>query len=415
MRIGLLTQWYDPEPGPAALPGALARGLAERGHQVEVLTGFPNYPDGRLAPGYRIRARQVEMEGGVRVTRVALYPSHDASAARRLANYGSFALSAAAVGVPGAFPRLDALWVNYSPVSLALPMLAQRALRRTPTLVHVLDLWPDTLTATGFGGRDGLVGRSALRVADTACRAMYRSAERVAYISPGVGDVLAERGVPADRLAYAPMWADEDLFAPRPAPYPRPYGVPEDHVVLVYAGTLGRAQGLDGLIRACAAVADLPITCLIAGSGVDEERLRALAAEAGATNVRFLGRLPASEMSDLMAACDASYVSLNEDPLAAITMPSKVQAIMASGRAVVASVPGDAAQVVRESGSGWVAPPGDVDGLAAALREASDCGRGGLEVRGANARAYYERQFGRRRGVERIEALLQAVARSSSR
>lgn len=415
MRIGLLTQWYDPEPGPAALPGALARGLAERGHQVEVLTGFPNYPDGQLAPGYRIRARQVELDGGVRVTRVALYPSHDASPVRRLANYGSFAMSAATFGIPGAFRRLDALWVNYSPVSLALPMLAQRALRRTPALVHVLDLWPDTLTATGFGGGDGLVGRSALRIADAACRAMYRSAERVAYISPGVGAVLAERGVPADRLAYAPMWADEALFAPRPAPYPRPYDLPEDHVVLVYAGTLGRAQGLDGLIRACAAVTDLPMTCLIAGSGVEEERLRELAVEAGAANVRFLGRLPASEMTGLMAAADASYVSLNDDPLAAITMPSKVQAILASGRALVASVPGDAAQVVGDSGAGWVVAPGDVSGLARALREMGACGRGGLEVRGGNARAYYEQHFSRARGIDRIESLLQAVASEGSR
>ena len=409
MRIGMLTQWFPPEPGPAALPGDLARELVARGHEVEVVTGFPNYPAGEIAPGYRMRARLVEDLDGVRVTRVPLYPSHDASSVRRLANYGSFATSAAALGVPTAFRGLDALWVNYSPVTVALPMLLTRALRHTPALVHVLDLWPDTLSATGFGGA-GLVSRSALRGAEAACNAMYRSAARVAYISPGVGAVLAERGVPADKLAYAPMWADESLYRPRAAPAPRPHGLADDRIALVYAGTLGRAQGLEPLIRACAEVRDLPLTCLVAGSGVDEERLRGLARDLDTSNVEFLGRLPASDMPDLMAAGDLNYISLNDDPLAAVTMPSKVQAVMASGKAILASLTGDAAGVVHEADAGWVTRPGDVAGLVASLRSVVAAGREELAHRGARARAYYEREFSRSRGTDRIEALLEGIA-----
>ena len=117
MRIGIFTQWYEPEPGPAALCSVAARALAERGHEVHVLTGFPNYPSGRIADGYQQRPRVRERSGGVNVVRVPLMPSHDKSAMRRVANYASFGLSAAVLGVPG-LPALDAVWVNYPPLGL---------------------------------------------------------------------------------------------------------------------------------------------------------------------------------------------------------------------------------------------------------------------------------------------------------
>ena len=131
MRIGLLTQWFDPEPGPAALPGVLARGLVARGHEVQVLTGFPNYPSGTIADGYRVRPRTDEHRDGVDIRRTALYASHDASALRRFANYASFGLSAATLGV-GALRDVDAVWVNYSPITTAWPMWANQLLHRVP-------------------------------------------------------------------------------------------------------------------------------------------------------------------------------------------------------------------------------------------------------------------------------------------
>lgn len=413
MRIGLLTQWFPPEPGPAALPGDLARGLAARGHEVEVLTGFPNYPTGELADGYRLRPRAIEHEPGVRVTRVALYPAHDASSLRRMTNYGSYALSAATIGLASTMQRIDALWVNYSPVTLALPMVIQRWTRHTPTVVHVLDLWPDTLAAAGFASTGGAMGRASIRVAGAMATAMYRRAERVAFISPGVEDVLASRGVERDKLAYAPMWADESVAAPDPGLAPS-VAIPDGHVCVTYAGTMGRAQDLDTFVRACATVRDLPVTCLMAGSGTEEDRLRSLARQVGADNVRFLGRLDRQEMSALMANSDLAYVGLNEHALASITMPSKLQAIMASGVAILGSVTGDAAEVITKSDAGWVTVPGDIDGLATTLRTAVTSGHEAMSQRGERARQYYYREFSMARGVDRVEQLLneaRAVAR----
>jgi len=401
----MLTQWFDPEPGPASLPGTLAHGLAARGHDVQVVTGFPNYPTGRIAAGYRQRRRLDESWNGVRVRRVALYPSHDASGVRRLANYSSFAASSTVSGLD-ALRDVDVLWVNYSPVTIGLPMFVQQWKHRTPSVVHVLDLWPDTLFASRFVG-DGQVSRTLHAGLGWWCRAMYDRAHTVAHISPGVGDVLQRRGVPAHKLQYAPMWADESVFRPRPAA--RGWGLGPDTVAIAYAGTMGRAQDLTTLLKACARVADLDLRCLIAGSGVDETTLRKLAKQEGAANVDFLGRLGAAEVAQLMAVSDLQYVGLNDHPLARITMPSKVQAILASARPIAGSLVGDAADVVQRAG-GWTVAPGDVSGLVGALRAASEAGRAGLSSLGRRARVLYEQEFGMTRGIDRIEAILAEAA-----
>jgi len=408
MRVGLLTQWYDPEPGPAALPGVLARGLAERGHEVQVLTGFPNYPTGVVAAGYRMRRVLDEVVDGVDVRRVALYPSHDASTVRRVTNYVSFGASAVVNGL-GSLRGLDALWVNYSPITVAWPMWAARYGLGIPQVVHVLDLWPDTVLAGGFaqGGRAYRVAAAGL---NAWCAGMYRAADSVAYISPGVGAVLRERGVPEQKLHYVPMWADETVFHPSDEDMRAELGLAADAIVLLYAGTLGSAQGLNTLVDACARVTDNRFLCLIAGSGIAETSLRAQADRIGATNVRLLGRLPQSQMTRLMATGDITYVGLRPHALSPFTMPSKTQAGLAAGRALLVAAEGDVTQVIQESQAGFTADPGDPASIAAAIRAACDLGREGLGAMGARARQYYERTFSADRGVAGIEALLEQAA-----
>ena len=408
MRVGLLTQWYDPEPGPAALPGVLARGLVARGHEVRVLTGFPNYPTGVIAPGYTMQRALDEVLDGVNVRRVALYPSHDASAMRRIVNYASFGASAVVSGL-GSLRGLDALWVSYSPITVAWPMWAARYGLRIPQVAHIFDLWPDTLTLSGFAG-----GGRAYRMAEPGlsawCRAMYRASESVAFISPGVGPILRERGVPAEKLHYVPMWADETIFQPSDDDLRAELGVAADAIVLLYAGALGDAQGLGTLIDACAQITDGRFLCLIAGSGISEGSLRAHAEEVGATNVRFLGRLPQRQMTNLMATGDFNYVGLRPHALSAITMPSKTQAGLAAGRALLVAAEGDVAAVIRDSGAGFIADPRDPATIAAAIRSACDLGRDGLHDMGARARQYYESTFSVDRGVSSIESLLERAA-----
>ncbi|MER7165085.1 glycosyltransferase family 4 protein [Micromonospora sp. NPDC000207] len=413
MRVGLLTQWYDPEPGPAALPGALARGLARRGHDVQVLTGFPNYPTGRLAPGHRITRRRDEVgDEGVRIRRVALYPSHDASALRRLTTYGSFAASALASGTD-ALRGLDALWVSNSPITVSLPMWFTRYAHRIPVVLHVLDLWPDSAQASGFLGT-GRRGRVLTHAMSGWCAAMYRAAARVAYISPGVGELLARRGVPEEKLVHIPMWADEHP-GPGPGDLRAELGLSPDQTVLAYAGTMGEAQGLDALVEALTLVDEPGLVCLFAGSGNAEGRLRDQVERHGLRNVRFLGRLPADRMPALLRTGDAHVVSLRSTGMSAYTMPSKVQTILAAGRALLVAADGDAAAVAAASGAGITARPGDPHSIADAVREVCALGREKLDILGRAGREFYDREYSLAAGVRRVEEALRAAAATGGR
>jgi glycosyltransferase involved in cell wall biosynthesis len=414
MRFAILSQWYDPEPGSAAVSGVLARGLRERGHSVQVVTGFPNYPDGRLAPGYRLQPRLDEQTPeGIRIRRVPLYPSHDRSSWRRVANYGSFALSAAASGVP-TLRRADAIWVYNSPATVGLPSWLASAAGGPPHLMHVVDLWPDSVSYSGMAGAryervEPLVERW--------CRFTYRRAAAVAAISHGLCAELIARGVPASKVRYIPVWIDEQRHQPRPrnAALARELDVGDDFIAL-YAGNLGDAQGLDQLLDVCARLRDLPwFRCIVAGTGIAEKRLRERAAGLRLANVTFLGRWPAADIGRLMSIGDVHLVSLADHPLSSLTFPSKLTATLASGRPVVVVASGEAARVVVDAQAGWAVSPGDADALEEALRQSYALGRDGNRRLGVNARRYYDRELSTSRSIDAVEAsLVDLVERRST-
>lgn len=403
MRVGVVTQFYAPEPGPATLPANLAEEFARRGHDVQVVTGFPNYPTGQLADGYRLARRRDEVREGVKVRRVYLHPDHS-SALGRMANYGTFGLSSLASGVRW-LAGCDAIWVNASPITLAWPLWALRA-QRLPVVSHILDLWPESLYATGFGR---LAGNAPVRRALEAWTgSIYRSSDRVAYISPGVHEVLRARGVPEDRLRYVPMWADEATFHPGGTSMRAELGINDDAVVLLYAGALGQAQGLDTLIKACRHVTDTRLVCLIAGSGDMEESLRQQARDV--PSVRFLGRVPQHRMTDLMATADASYVSLRDTPLGRVSTPSKTQAALAAGVPVLAAVRGDVRDIIEGAGVGLGADPSSPESIAGAIRELCGLPATRRAQWASNARRLYEDRFSLSRGADQVEELLHEAA-----
>jgi glycosyltransferase involved in cell wall biosynthesis len=192
MRILMLTQWFDPEPTFKGL--TFAKALRERGHEVEILTGFPNYPGGKVYPGYRIRPFQREVMEGIPVIRVPLYPSHDNSAIRRVANYATFALSAAAIGTAAVKPA-DVMYVYHPPATVAFPAMLIGSIRRIPFVYDIQDLWPDTLGATGM-----VNNKSLLKMVGRWCRWTYRAAARIVVLSPGFKELLVARGVPREKI-----------------------------------------------------------------------------------------------------------------------------------------------------------------------------------------------------------------------
>lgn len=418
MKVGIVSQWYPPEPGPASLPGELARELARRGHDVHVVTGFPNYPEGRVHDGYHVRRTFDEIVDGVAIRRVALYPSHDARALGRAANYASFGASAALSGLDVLADR-DVVWVSNSPPSVALLMRRLRALG-VPQVLHVLDLWPDNVRASGQVGT-GRVSRAAMRGVELLTERSYALADRVLAITPGVVDLLADRGVPRTRLGYLPLWANETVFGPS-APSTEAagierrdaLGVPQSRIVVLYAGAIGATQDLETLVDALAtlpAQTAAAVECWIMGDGVGlaslEERVHRLPDDA--PRVRLLGRRPMAEMPAWTAAADLCYVGLRTDDHARHTLPSKVQTTLAMAKPVLASVAGDVDQLVRELGVGFSSAGAGVPALGCALIEAVALGRQGLAELGQHARRVYEREFSLASAMDSLEAEFHAL------
>jgi colanic acid biosynthesis glycosyl transferase WcaI len=406
MRIGMISQWYDPEEGSPAVAGAIARSLVALGHDVHVLTGFPNYPIGKVYPGYRMRRYQYEHRAGVHVHRVPLVPSHDRSALRRAGSYLSFAASASTR--LGLLRSVEAWLVYSTPATVALPAMLARAVFRRPYVLLIQDLWPDTVTESGFLPKSKALSATT-RGLHAFCDASYRHAAAVAVTSPGMAGILIDRGVPAGRLSVVPNWVDETIFRPVRRDKALAYQLGIDGFVVMYAGSLGDLQGLDTVVEAAGLLHDLSdVQFVFVGSGVAEPRLRA-AAE-GLDNVIFLGRQPVERMADLMAISDVQLVSLKDLPLFHSTLPSKVQAALASGRVVLGSVPGDAGRLIERSGAGLAVQPGNAPALADAVRRLHAIQPHEREAMGGAGRQFYLHQLSEQVGSATLADLLQRAA-----
>lgn len=403
MRILYLTQWFDPEPTPKGM--AFVRALRDAGHTVEVLTGFPNYPGGKVYPGYRIRPWRIEMMDGIRVVRVALYPSHDGSAVRRILNYLSFCLSALLFG--GFLTRRpDVVYVYHPPATAGLAGALLAGLRRAPLVYDIQDLWPDTLRATGMASQPLL-----LDAIGGVCQWLYRRASRIVVLSEGFARCLAERGVQADKIDVIWNWSDEAALrgaveGPAPPALAGKFNA-------VFAGTMGAAQALDTVLLAAAATRDVrpDIQFVLVGGGIDRARLQASAASMGLPNVLFLPKMPMSEIGATLAAADVLLVLLRDDPLFEITVPSKIQAYLAVGRPLINGVRGEAAALVERAGAGRNVPPQDPAALAQAVLEMASMPACEREAMGQAGRHFYDQQLALRVGVaQTLKVLERAVA-----
>ncbi|MEU2611993.1 glycosyltransferase family 4 protein [Micromonospora sp. NPDC007271] len=412
-RVAFVTQWFPPEP--ATIPLGLARALRSQGLNVDVLTGVPNYPTGRVSQGYSAWRRSTETREGFRIRRTPLYPSHDHSTLRRTANYLSYAASSSLFG--GAVLRAaDVALVYSSPATAATAAMAARRRWGLPYVLMVMDLWPDSVFATGFLDR-GPARRVAERGLHWFTDRTYRLAAHVTVTCPGMLEALVARGVPRQKVSVVYNWADEKLMQPtEPDPRLRAELGLTDGFVIMYGGNLGVAQRLDVAVRAMAELRDLPdVHLVLVGDGIERPVLRALVDELKLRTVHFVDRVAPERMAALAAAADLQLVSLADEPLFRITMPSKVQSIMACGQALLVCAPGDAARAVENAGAGFTAPPGDSVGLAGIIRHARRVPRRDLQAMGRNGRHHYLRVMSEEINSRHLADLLTSAARPGVR
>lgn len=401
-KVVLLTQWFDPEPTFKGL--AFARELVRKGFDVEVVTGFPNYPGGKLYDGYRIRLIQRKVIDGVLITRLPLYPSHDGSALRRIANYASFAASALFYGL-FMLKRPGVIYAYHPPLTVGVTASLLRLIRRIPVVYDIQDMWPDTLRATGM-----LNNERILAVVSRVCDWVYRRVDHIVVLSSGFRRLLVERGVSREKLDVIYNWCDEAAL--KAARAPSSDSDADDQFRIVFAGNMGKAQALGAVVDAAALLStERPaVRFVFVGSGIEVDSLKQMVVDKRLNNVVFVPRVPMSEVGAILGDADALLVHLKDDPLFAITIPSKTQAYMAIGKPLLMAVRGDAAELVARAECGVAATPEDARSIADAAIRLADMGRAEREAMGLRSQTFYEQELSLAVGVERFALLFRALA-----
>jgi colanic acid biosynthesis glycosyl transferase WcaI len=403
LRVLFLTHYFHPEVGaPQTRLLELASELSRQGHEITVLTGFPNYPDGVIPARYRRRLFAVERLGELRIVRAAVYPAPNRGAARRLLNHLSFALSSipASLRAGGA----DVVIVETPPLFVAAAGVAVAALKRAPMLLNVADLWPDAAIQLGALRHRGLIaGARALE------RFAYRHADLIAVPTPGLERVLRERGYPRERVVVVPHGVDPARFPLDPEARPIPGRV-------VYCGTIGMGHAMGTLIEAARMLeqGDGRYEFLIVGDGAERGELEARARSWGLRSVTFAGRLPRAELPALLASAAVGVATQRDLPLLGDALSTKVLEYMAAARPVVAAASGWTAEVIARSGAGIACPPEQPAALAEAIAQVTaDPER--ARAMGLSGRRYVEANLTRRVAVDRLDGALRSLADHGTR
>ncbi|MFL6245841.1 MAG: glycosyltransferase family 4 protein [Thermoanaerobaculia bacterium] len=407
MDVLIVSHYYDPEPIPKS--GELARALTQRGHRVSVITGFPNYPSGKLYEGWRLSLVKRKKEAAFPVVRTFMYPYHGRRVIGRLANYFSFMLSAPL----GALftGRCDVMYVWHPPLTVGVAAWLIARWKRVPFVYDVQDIWPESAVLSGML-RPGRMVRMISRLE----RWVYSKADHLICVTEGARQNVISKGVTPDKVTVLPHWIDEKEFVlpDREAARTRvreQFGWGTKFVVM-FAGNIGLVQGLDTVVEAARLLAnEEQLLIAIVGDGADKERLVSLAREKNVgARLQFIERQPSENMPALMAGADALLVHLRNSELSNWVVPSKTLAYLASGKPIVMAMQGAAADLTQEAGAGVLVEPENAPALADALRKLSQSSDEERESMGRRGRDYLERNLAKEVVISRYEELLKRVS-----
>lgn len=400
MRILVVSQYFWPENFRV---NDLVKEWVQRGHQVTVLTGIPNYPAGKVFDAYRDQPSAFASFEGAEVVRVPMLP-RDSGGLRLMLNYLSFVVGGGVVG-PWRLRRkpADVIFVfEPSPVTVGLPAVWLGKIKKAPVVFWALDLWPETLAAIGVVRSPRVLGWVGHLV-----RYIYNRCTLVLGQSRGFLGSIARYCDDKAKIRYFPSWA-EDVFmddSVKPAPE-----VPEwaDGFTVVFAGNIGEAQDMPAVLDAAERLKDnASIRWVIVGDGRKSDWLQAEVARRGLDKQVLLpGRFPVERMPSFYAHADALLVSLKRDPVFSMTIPGKVQSYLMAGIPLLGMLDGEGAAVIRDAQAGLTCEAGDGAGLAQAVLALATMPTAERQQMGLNGREYAQREFGRAQLMDRLDALL---------
>jgi colanic acid biosynthesis glycosyl transferase WcaI len=416
VKILYLSQYFPPEMGaPAARASELARHWVQKGHDVTVLTGFPNHPTGIVDAEYRGKLRRLlvrEKWNDVSVIRTWLWPLPNRRAYERMLNYGSFAVSSAVAGLLASRPDLVIASSPQLLVGLSGWWLAR--CKRVPFVFEVRDLWPESLAAVGMADSHSLLYRGLARTANF----LYRNCDHIVVVTRAFKEHLRTYWrVPPEKISVVENGVETELFAPREVPELRHELSAEEKFVVGYIGTIGMAHGLECLLEAAGRLqtAKPEVLFLLVGEGADKQRIVNLARSRGLCNVHFVPQQPHDSIPAYISLSDACLVLLKKSELFKTVIPTKMLEFMSCARPVILAVDGEARKMLAEANAGIYVEPEDAGQLMQAiLRLAAD--EAIRKTLGRNGRRYVLANLSRRQTAQvYIDVLLGVTGKAEQK
>ena len=396
----MVTQYYYPENFRV---NDICEALAKDGHEVQVLTGIPNYPEGRYYKGYGWFKPRREVHNGVKIRRAPLVP-RGKSKLKLVINYLSFAFFGGFAAKALAKEGFDLVFAyEVSPITMILPAIKAKKKAGIPLISYITDLWPESVQAAGGTG-NGFILRRIGKVVDK----VYRESDHILVSSHSYIEAIAKRGVNREKIGYWPQYA-EDFYAPVKVAAVDPVRtlLPQGFLLL-FTGNLGMAQGLEVVLEAAERLRDMPeIKWVFVGNGRAKEGLQKKAKAMGLENsVFFLDAVPATDIPKLLALAEGGLLALKSDFLFDLILPGKVPSYLACGKPIIASVRGESAEAIEKSGAGLVCPPSDGAALAEIAEAFYRLPKADRLAMQNKARAYFLQNFEKRHLLDQLVDLM---------
>lgn len=400
MKILVICQYYYPEPFRI---NTLCEEMVRRGHEVLVVTGEPNYPEGKIYEGYKNHQHADEVVRDVRVHRCPIIPRKTGTLYRIL-NYYSypfeakrFVLSKNCIASDG--KPFDVVFVNQlSPVMMAEPAIAYKQKYNVPILLYCLDLWPESLLAGGIKRQS-----VPYKYFHSVSKNIYTKIDCILVTSKLFKNYLhKEFSVSKDKIVYLPQYA-ETVFKELSPCYNN------SMTNLVFAGNIGNVQNVETILYAAEELTDKPVRFHIVGGGTDLERLQKITIQKKLKNVQFYGRRPLEEMPSFYEKADAMLITLKADPVLSLTLPGKIQSYMAAGKPIIGAIDGEAAEIIKTAECGFVGKAENVEQLVKNIKLFLDCNNQEKIDFGKRARSFYESYFSEMQFMDKLEATIKKV------
>lgn len=408
MRILIVSQYFWPE---SFRINELAVELKQRGHEITVLTGLPNYPSGKIQSGYGFFKKHLEDYQGVRIVRSPLTPRFAGKGWQLALNYLSFAALATLTGILRCRDHYDVIFVyEPSPITVGFPAIVIKWLKRVPIVFWVQDLWPESLSATGAVRSSFLLEQVRKMV-----RFIYRHCDLILAQSKAFIPEIRKLDTPEDRVQYYPNSA-EKLYRPLVlANDTRERSLMPSGFKVMFAGNIGAAQDFDTILEAATLLKDQKhIHWMILGDGRLKSWVETEIPKRGLQDTfHLLGRYPVEDMPKFFSLADALLVTLKNDPIFSLTIPSKVQSYLACGKPIIAGLNGEGARVVEEAGAGVTCAPSRPAELAKAVLRMSALTNEQRKKMSESGLVYFRENFEPDMLVRKLEELIERTTRIS--